>query len=359
MSTMDTSCDIVIVGAGSAGCTLAARLSEDPNLKVTLIEAGTPSKYPWLSIPIGYFKTVGNPAHDWQFETEPEAGMADRRLPWPRGKGPGGSSLINGMLYLRGHQQDYDRWQALGNPGWSWADVLPYFRKAEHNERLSDDWHGQNGPLNVAELQSPNVFSKRFVEAGVQAGWAHNPDFNGARQDGVGLYQVTHKNGERWSAAKGYLTPHRHRSNLTVITQAHTHKVLLDSSHGDPRATGVQYEHKGKMHELRARREVLVSSGAFGSPQLLMLSGIGPAEHLRHHGIPVRHALPGVGQNLQDHITTVLIYRTQHQRETLGFYLSGHPIESYREMIDQICSGRMGELIRQYAQQSFFDFLIP
>jgi choline dehydrogenase len=296
MSTMDTSCDIVIVGAGSAGCTLAARLSEDPNLRVTLIEAGTPSKYPWLSIPIGYFKTVGNPAHDWQFETEPEAGMADRKLPWPRGKGPGGSSLINGMLYLRGHQQDYDRWQALGNPGWSWADVLPYFQRAMNTERAHPG-DGQQGPLWVSEVPH-DPLSDAFVAAAGQCGVAATADFNGGDNSGAGYFRMNTRHGQRMSTERAYLRDAMKRPNLKVISGAQVTRILMQGQ----RAQGVTWIQNGQSHNLQARHEVVLCAGAIQSPQLLQLSGMGPSALLAKHQIAQVADLPGVGENLQDHL---------------------------------------------------------
>ena len=296
MSTTVTSCDIVIVGAGSAGCTLAARLSEDPNLQVTLIEAGTPSKYPWLSIPIGYFKTVGNPAHDWQFETEPEAGMADRRLPWPRGKGPGGSSLINGMLYLRGHQQDYDRWQALGNPGWSWADVLPYFQRAMNTDRPHPG-DGQGGPLWVSEVPH-DPLSDAFVAAAAQCGIARTGDFNGGDNSGAGYFRMNTRHGQRMSTERAYLRRAMQRPNLQVISGAQVTRILMQGT----RAQGVSWLQNGHSHSLHARHEVVLCAGAIQSPQLLQLSGIGPSTLLGKHQIAPVVDLPGVGENLQDHL---------------------------------------------------------
>lgn len=296
MNATDTSCDIVIVGAGSAGCTLAARLSEDPNLRVTLIEAGTPSKYPWLSIPIGYFKTVGNPAHDWQFETRPEAGMADRRLPWPRGKGLGGSSLINGMLYLRGHQQDYDRWQALGNPGWSWSEVLPYFQRAMGIDRPHPG-DGQQGPLWVSELPH-DPLSDAFVAAAGQCGIQSTADFNGGDNSGSGYFRMNTRHGQRMSTERAYLRSAMKRPNLRVISGAQVTGILMQGQ----RAQGVSWIQNCQSHSLQARREVVLCAGAIQSPQLLQLSGIGPQALLAQHQIATVVDLPGVGENLQDHL---------------------------------------------------------
>ena len=297
--------DIIIIGAGSAGCTLAARLSEDPHLQVTLIEAGTPSQYPWLNIPIGYFKTVGNPAHDWQFETQPEVGMADRRLPWPRGKGLGGSSLINGMLYLRGHRHDYDHWQALGNEGWSWADVLPYFQRAMHSDHpLPGD--GQGGPLQVSELPH-DPLSDAFVTAAGRSGIAPTADFNGGDNSGAGYFRMNTHRGQRMSTERAYLRNAMQRPNLHVISDAQVTRVLLQGQ----RAQGVSWVKEGQTHSLHARHEVVLSAGAIQSPQLLQLSGIGPSDLLMKHQIsPVIH-LPGVGENLQDHLQVRPSFRCQ------------------------------------------------
>lgn len=305
MSTLDTSCDIVIVGAGSAGCTLAARLSEDPNLKITLIEAGTPSTYPWLSIPIGYFKTVGNPAHDWRFETEPEAGMADRRLPWPRGKGPGGSSLINGMLYLRGHQKDYDRWQALGNPGWSWADVLPYFQRAMNTDQPHPG-DGQEGPLWVSKVPH-DPLSDAFVAAAGRCGVAATADFNGGDNSGAGYFRMNTRHGQRMSTERAYLRDAMKRPNLKVISGAQVTRILMQGQ----RAQGVSWIQDGHTHSLQARHEVVLCAGAIQSPQLLQLSGIGPSALLAQHQIATVADLPGVGENLQDHLQVRPSFRCQ------------------------------------------------
>lgn len=316
--------DYIVVGGGSAGCVLAGRLSEDPHVSVCLLEAGGPDTSAFIHAPLGFAATAPLGLLNWNYESVPQPGLGGRRGFAPRGKVMGGSSSLNAMVYTRGNPADYDRWAAQGNPDWSYQEVLPLFKQSENNQCFGNNaYRSTGGPLNVCYLRSPSPLNEAFLDACESQGLPRTPDYNGAQQWGCAPAQVTQKDGERWSAAKAYVTPHRARPNLTVITQAHTSKVLLDSAHGALRATGVQYLRQGQTLEVRARREVLLSGGAFGSPQLLMLSGVGPAEHLREHGIPVRHALPGVGQNLQDHVTAVLIYRTPHQRETLGFSFRG------------------------------------
>lgn len=320
--------DYIIVGGGSAGCVLASRLSEDPAVRVALLEAGPSDRSVLIHCPAGLAAMARFELNGWGYGTVPQPGLNGRRGYQPRGKVLGGSSSINAMIYARGHASDYDAWAAQGNPGWSFADVLPYFKRAEHNERGADALHGQGGPLNVMDLRSPNPFLPSFVEAGVQAGYPHNSDFNGAEQEGVGVYQVTHKNGERHSAAKAYLTPHLQRANLQVITNALTTRVVLDEDERPPRAVGVEYRGQGgrgplQVLRLREGGEVVLSAGAFGSPHLLMLSGIGPADHLAEHGIRCVHALPGVGQNLHDHVDVVLVVNAPKVPELFGLSLGG------------------------------------
>ena len=295
--------DYVIVGAGSAGCVLADRLSEDPTVSVCLIEAGGPDSRREVRIPAAFSKLFGTP-YDWAFETEPEPHLDGRRLYWPRGKMLGGSSSLNAMIYMRGNRRDYDGWRDAGNAGWGFDEVLPYFKRAEHQERGASEYHGVGGPLNVADPRCVNPLSAAFVQAGVERGMPRNPDFNGAEQDGVGLYQVTQKRGRRWSAADAYLRPALRRPNLTVLTGAHATRLVVEAG----RAVAVEYVADGQGQRVIADREVILCGGAIGSPHLLLLSGIGPADQLRAHGVPVVLDLPGVGWHLQDHPAAGVAY---------------------------------------------------
>jgi choline dehydrogenase len=297
--------DYIVVGAGSAGCVLANRLSADGRHKVLLLEAGPKDNYLWIHIPIGYGKTMFHRAYNWGFYTDPEANMKDRRIYWPRGRGLGGSSSINGLIFIRGQREDYDRWAQLGNPGWDWKSVLPYFIKSEHNSRGASATHGGDGPLWSSDIVEKNELMEAIIRGANELGVPKTDDFNSGDQEGVGYYQLFTHNGWRISSAVAYLKPARGRSNLKIETGAQATKVILEGR----RAVGVRYLQDGVMREARAAREVILSAGALQSPQLLQLSGIGPAQLLQNHGIEVVHDLPGVGQNLQDHLQFRLMYR--------------------------------------------------
>jgi len=289
--------DFIIVGAGSAGCVLANRLSENPNNRVLLLEAGGRDWHPFIHVPAGLAKLIHLDSINWAYETEPQTQLAGRRLYWPRGRVLGGSSSINAMCYCRGHRKDYDSWAAGGAHGWGFEDVLPYFRCAEDQENGASEFHGTGGPLSVQNLRHTNLLSAVFIEAAGQTGQPLTDDFNGPRQRGFGYYQVTQRNGRRCSSAVAYLHPAMKRPNLSVRTHAQATKILLDG----PRATGVEYRQK-RTRRVASGGRVILAGGAINSPQLLMLSGIGPADHLRSLGIEPRHDLPGVGRNLQDHL---------------------------------------------------------
>jgi choline dehydrogenase len=297
--------DFIVTGAGSAGCAVAARLSESGRYRVLLLEAGPPDRNPWIHIPLGYARTYIDPTVNWKFETAPQPQLGNRRLYLPRGKTLGGSSSINGMVYIRGSHGDYDEWRQRGCEGWDWDSVLPYFKKAENQTRGADEFHGVGGPLNVSDQPAHFELADAVVQACVQAGIPHNPDFNGAQQEGCGYYQTTTSNRRRWSSAKAYLHPARQRSNLVVRTGAHATRVLVENN----RAVGVEYHTAEGRRTARASGEVIVSGGAYGSPQLLLLSGLGPAQHLQDMGITVVRDMPAVGSNLHDHFNSYLSWR--------------------------------------------------
>jgi choline dehydrogenase len=302
--------DYIVVGAGSGGCVLAARLSENGKYSVLLLEAGPRDNYLWIHLPIGYAKTMFHKVYNWGFYTEPEAAMNDRQIYWPRGRGLGGSSSINGLIYVRGQHEDYDQWAALGNPGWGWRDVLPYFIKSENNSRGASEYHGADGPLSCSDINETHPLMEALIDGAAEIGIPRNDDFNGARQEGIGYYQLFTRNGLRCSAAVAYLKPARKRPNLRIETDAHTTGLLVEGANGGPpRATGVRYRQRGVEHTVHAAREVILAAGALQSPQLLQLSGIGPAALLQEHAIPVVHELRGVGANLQDHLQARLMFK--------------------------------------------------
>ena len=297
--------DYLIVGGGTAGCVLANRLSADQSATVLLLEAGPRDRYPSIHIPVGYAKTMFHPIVNWRFYTEPEPHMNGRKVYWPRGRTLGGSSSINGLIYIRGQREDYDHWAALGNPGWGYDDVLPYFRKLEHNVRGADNYHGVDGPLWVSDIETRHPLIDAFIDAAVDLGIAINRDFNGATQEGAGYYQLTTRRGLRCSAATAYLRPARGRANLDVQTDAHATRIEFEGR----RARSVVYRRGGREFMAAARREVILAAGAIQSPQLLQLSGIGAPDLLRRFGIAVVQPLPGVGENLQDHLQARVIFR--------------------------------------------------
>ncbi|GBH24184.1 GMC family oxidoreductase [Burkholderia vietnamiensis] len=316
---MSRTFDYIVVGGGSGGCVAAGRLTEDPSVTVCVLEAGGRGDDALVNVPTGAVAMLPTRVNNWAFDTVPQSGLGGRIGYQPRGKALGGSSAINAMVYVRGHRVDYDGWAAPGNEGWAYDDVLPYFRLSEHNERFDDAFHGRDGPLWVSDLPTGNPFHARYLEAARQAGLPPTDDFNGAQQEGIGLYQVTQKHGERWSAARADLLPHvGRRDNLSVETHAPVLRILFDGT----RATGGGGRQHGEVRTLRARREVVLAAGALQTPQLLMLSGVGPADELQRLGIPVRVALPGVGRNLQDHPDFVLGYRTRGV-DTMGVSARG------------------------------------
>jgi choline dehydrogenase len=297
--------DYIVVGAGSAGCVLANRLTESGAHRVLLLEAGPADRNPWIHVPLGYGKLFKDRRVNWLYETEPEPELDNRVIYQPRGKVLGGSSSINGLIYIRGQREDFDHWRQLGNVGWGFEDVLPYFRKAEDQARGGDEYHGVGGPLCVSDPVEPHELCEAFIAAAAETGLPRNDDFNGATQEGAGYYQTTSRRGRRWSTAVGYLRPARRRQNLAIVTEALATRVLFEGR----RAVGIEYRRGGETRQVRARHEVILAGGAINSPQLLQLSGIGPGALLRDHGIAVAADLPGVGEDLQDHLQARIVLR--------------------------------------------------
>lgn len=311
--------DYIIVGGGSSGCVLAGRLSENPQVSVCLLEAGGTGDGWKVEVPCAAVISIPTKINNWAFETVPQKGLNGRKGYQPRGKCLGGSSAINAMVYIRGHRQDYDDWSALGNTGWSYDEVLPYFIKSENNQRIKNQYHGNDGPLSVIDLHSDNPLQQKYLAAAKQQGYRILDDFNGEEQEGLGIYQVTHINGERCSSARAYLFPHLTRKNLTVETSAQTQRILIENGV----AVGVEYKQNGQLKQIHARREVLLSAGAMQSPQILMLSGIGDQHELMEHGIEVKKHLPGVGKNFHDHPDFIFGYKVREIQGTFGLSIPG------------------------------------
>lgn len=340
--------DYIVVGGGSGGCVVAGRLSEDPGVTVCVLEAGGDGNSAVVNIPTGAVAMLPTKLNNWAFETVPQPGLGGRKGYQPRGKMLGGSSAINAMVYTRGHRWDYDHWAALGNTGWSYEDVLPYFRLSEHNEQIDNDWHGRGGPLWVSDLRTDNPFHARYLDAARQVGLPLTDDFNGAEQEGVGIYQVTQKHGERCSAARAFLLPHiGRRDNLHVEIHAQVQRILFEGK----RAVGVEVLQGGTIQTFRARREVVLAAGAFQTPQLLMLSGIGPRDELERLGIQTLMHLPGVGKNLQDHPDFIFGYRARGL-DTMGVSMAGS-VRMLRE-IQRFRKERRGALTSNFAEAGGF-----
>ncbi|GLR26234.1 GMC family oxidoreductase [Limnobacter litoralis] len=340
--------DYVVVGGGSGGCVMAGRLSEDPSVSVCVLEAGGGGNSAIINTPAGAVAMLPTKLNNWAFETTPQSGLNGRKGYQPRGKALGGSSAVNAMVYIRGQKQDYDHWAALGNAGWSYDEVLPYFKLSESNERIHNEYHGQHGPLSVSDLRTDNPFQQDYLAAAREAGYPVTDDFNGADQEGVGIYQVTQKHGERWSAARAYLLPHMdNRENLVV----HTHALVQKIEFQGKRAVAVEVEIKGQTHRIEATREIILAAGAFQTPQLLMVSGVGDSSELASQGIECRHHLPGVGKNLHDHPDFIFGYKTR-STDNLGVSLKGS-VRMIREML-RYKRERRGMLSSNFAEGGGF-----
>jgi choline dehydrogenase len=328
--------DYIVTGAGSAGCAVAGRLSESGKYRVLLLEAGTKDTNPWIHVPLGYTKTYTDPRVNWMFDSEPEKELNGRTLYQPRGKVLGGTSSINGMVYMRGTPTDYDGWRQRGCEGWGWDDVLPFFKKAQDQERGPSEFHGAGGPLHVSNPVRC-MLGDAMVQAAVEAGVAANDDFNGARQEGVGYYQTTTTNRRRWSSARAYLGPAKGRRNLTISTQSHATRLLFDGT----RAIGVEYQSPEGKKSAYAKGEIVVSGGVYGSPQLLQLSGVGPGDLLQEFGVPLVREMEGVGKHLHDHFNTYLVWRCS-QKVTLND-LAASPLRKLTQGVQYVFA-RSGQL---------------
>ena len=340
--------DYIIIGAGSAGCVLANRLSADPAVSVCIVEGGGAESAPNVSVPAGILSLYGNPKYDYAYVGTPQPNLNGRRIPVNRGKALGGSSTINSMVFIRGACSDYDAWRDLGCAGWGWDDVLPVFKDLENNQLGQDPaWHGQSGELNVDRARDPNPLDEMFIAAGRAVGLSRNDDFNDGTQEGLGIYNVTQKDGMRWSSFRAFLKPVMDRKNLTVLSSTETKRLILT----DKRVTGVEVVHEGATQQLAARREVIVSAGAIGAPMLLMRSGIGPADCLRAADVEVLHDLPGVGQNLRDHIDGMITVRS-NSTKTLGLSLRNLPAMVAAPF--QFLASRKGMLSTNYVEAGGF-----
>jgi choline dehydrogenase len=332
-SEFDSEFDVVVVGAGSAGCVLSGRLSENPNVSLCVIEAGGRDRNPWIHIPIGFGKLVPDPNMNWGYETEPEPGLDGRKILWPRGKVVGGSGSINGLVFLRGAPSDYDEWQRLGALGWGYKEVLPYFKRMEHCVDGGNIWRGTGGPMTISNIKRPAIVAKAFIKACEHLQYQRNPDFNGECFDGVGFAPLNVRNGWRCSTAVGYLKPNLRRANLKLMTKTHVRRILFEGR----RAVGAEVVHEGQIHRVGARRELILSSGTINSPVLLLASGIGPGEELSAQGVGVKLDLPGVGKNLQDHYQASFAYKT-NATDTLNEAVI-NPVKSAKLLLEWLIAG--------------------